>query len=222
MTRDTETSKETVSDITSELSDQVSAYKNGDKSEDSKAAKKNTSVGVEVTDEPKKKITSHRKNDSTSTSNTQLKVAVGAVVVVLIIVAVIFGVYKVRRPESFLGLFSGDHTSGDVNSVLLYETASATGIDKLDSKTSFEHGKPIVLTLKLDKIVAETVYSYDVQKSDSSDSVRKGTIQVKPENTTRYITLVTSDRTALETGKYKFHLKDSSGKEIVQRTFSIK
>jgi hypothetical protein len=64
--------------------------------------------------------------------------------------------------------------------------------------------------LKIDKIDAKIVYSYDVTKngsSDPSDGGRKGTLQVKPDNKTRYITIVTSERTALKEGEVEIPLE---------------
>ncbi|MDR1861943.1 MAG: hypothetical protein LBQ41_02860 [Candidatus Ancillula sp.] len=141
---------------------------------------------------------------------------VAFVIIALIVVAlIIWGIVAIAT--------GGTYTKGDIKKVELYQTKSTKEIETLKPQFDFKRGDPIIL--KFDYQTAnqngETkTYTYQVlgldQKTQEGEPtvIRKGSIPVQPspedQTSTRYVSIVSSERTAIEPGKYAFELKTTN------------
>jgi hypothetical protein len=155
-----------------------------------------------------------------------LFVALGALGLVLIVALSLVVVGLVNKPGSLEGFFKGDYTKENIAEVGLYQTNKVSEITDKAAELKFKNGNPIILTFKYDAPDETTTYTYKVTKARSDDALRSGSVPVKAKTDeakdgVKYISIVSSKRTALEDGEYVFALEDGNGKKLAQRTFTV-
>jgi hypothetical protein len=156
------------------------------------------------------------------------------IVVVVLVIGIIVAVGFANRPGSLEGFFNGDYTRSEIASVSIYNSKTVTAIEDTAAELKFNYGEPIILAYEFNPPKdtgdsnKEVVYNYTITKKGKDDPDRKGSMPIKvstDDNSVtknkRYLSVVSSERSALVAGKYEFVLKDSDGKSIAKRTFTI-
>ncbi|GHT80867.1 hypothetical protein FACS1894125_0510 [Actinomycetota bacterium] len=133
-----------------------------------------------------------------------LGIAVAAVVVIILLIVLLANV------------FSGTYVKGDIKAISLYQTKTTKDIANLEPVNSFKVGDPIILKFDYDTSGSATdtsTYTYQVTSDVKDDQgqptvIRKGSIPVQASDgvQSRYISIVSSERTAIAAGNYAFEL----------------
>jgi hypothetical protein len=168
-----------------------------------------------------KKFVAKFKSGKEDSSEFVFVVSLTAIVVALVISVII----------TLVGGGLGNFAHGDVKAVGLYETK--TSKDTADAKTqnTFTAGSPILVKVDFKEFSDDTkTFAFEVTQKDGAkkgEVIRKGTLPVNKADgdIVRYISVVSSARTALEAGKYEFQIfdgTDSTAKALAKHTFTVK
>ncbi|MDR1447818.1 MAG: hypothetical protein LBI63_02510 [Candidatus Ancillula sp.] len=158
-------------------------------------------------------------------SQKKLAIIIGAAIIgaaLIVVIAVIAIVLVVR---------SYNWTSGNLEKITAYKAKTVNEIANLKSEYTFKHGEPILLKLELKAVQGQNLgirwelHKADPSPDDQDSIVKKSALPLNNSNekSNQYIALVSSTKTALESGKYvvKFYTDQEDSKQIGQYKISI-